>query len=180
MIRNIPNILTIIRIVLIPVIVVTFYIEGIFAHYITAGIFIFASITDYIDGILARRWKAQTEFGRILDPIADKMLVVATLVMMIDRKLAPVVPILAILCREIFVSGMREYLAEIKVALRVTFLAKIKTALQMIAIILIILGNEGSGTIYAFQLGIITLWIAAILTVITGYLYFHEGMRHIS
>ena len=78
MIRDIPNILTVTRIAMIPVLVVSFYMEGVRAQYVTAGIFIFASITDYIDGILARRWRAQTTFGRILDPIADKMLVVAT------------------------------------------------------------------------------------------------------
>lgn len=165
---------------MIPVLVVSFYMEGVIAQYVTAGIFIFASITDYIDGILARRWRAQTTFGRILDPIADKMLVVATLVMMVDRNLAPVVPILAILCREILVSGMREYLAEIRVALPVTFLAKIKTAVQMIAIILILLGNEGSGIVYAFQVGTAALWVAAGLTVMTGYLYLREGVKHLS
>lgn len=179
MLRDIPNILTLLRIALIPVLVMSFYIDELWAQYLTAGIFIFASITDYIDGILARKWRAQTIFGRVLDPIADKMLVVATLLMMVDRKLAPVIPILAILCREILISGMREYLAEIRVALPVTFLAKVKTAVQMAAIILILLGNEGSGIIYASKAGNIALWIAAILTLTTGYLYFRDGIRHL-
>ena len=171
--KNIPNILTLLRIALIPVLVGTFYIESKFSHYVATGIFIFASITDYFDGFLARVWKVQSSFGKVLDPVADKMLVVATLMMMVDKGITPVLPALVILCREILVSGMREYLAELKVNInpRVSYLAKIKTTTQMIAIIILLLGKEGTGITYANLLGEIVIWIAAVLTVVTGYAY---------
>lgn len=175
--KNIPNILTLLRIALIPVLVSAFYIEARFSHYIVTGIFIFASITDYFDGFLARIWKAQSSFGRMLDPIADKMLVISTLMMMVHKSIAPVLPALVILCREILVSGMREYLAELKVniSLRVSYLAKIKTATQIVAIIILLLGEKGTGIAYANLLGEIAIWIAAGLTVITGYAYLKES-----
>lgn len=171
--ENIPNILTLLRIALVPVLVSAFYIDSKFAHYVTTGIFVFASITDYFDGFLARAWKVQSSFGRILDPIADKVLVVATLMMMVDRDIAPVLPALVILCREILVSGMREYLAELKVkiSLPVSRLAKVKTTVQMLAIIILLLGEKGTGIAYTNLLGTIIIWIAAGLTVITGCAY---------
>lgn len=177
-IKNIPNILTILRIALIPVLVASFYFDGKMASYMSAGIFIFASITDYIDGLLARYWKAQTNFGRMLDPIADKMLVASTLLMLVDRKIAPVIPIVIILCREIFVSGMREYLASIQKNIPVRFVGKLKTAIQMVAIIILLLGEEILGT--NFELfGLTALWLAAGLTLISGFFYFAEGVKHI-
>ena len=174
--KNIPNILTLLRVALIPVLVATFYIDSKFSHYVATSIFIFASITDYFDGFLARVWKVQSSFGKVLDPVADKMLVVATLMMMVDKGIAPVLPALVILCREILVSGMREYLAELKVNIkpRVSYLAKIKTTTQMIAIIILLLGKEGTGITYANLLGEIVIWIAAVLTVVTGYAYLKE------
>ncbi len=178
--KNIPNILTLSRIALIPILVSAFYIEAKFAHYVATGIFVFASITDYFDGFLARTWKVQSNFGGVLDPVADKMLVVATLMMMVDKGIAPVLPALVILCREILVSGMREYLAElkVKVSLPVSYLAKIKTATQMVAIIILLLGEESTGIAYTNLLGQITIWIAAGLTVITGYAYLKEGISN--
>lgn len=178
MIKDIPNILTILRILLIPVLVLFFYIEGIVAHYIVAGIFIFASITDYIDGSLARKLNANSNFGRMLDPIADKMLVVSTLLMLVDKRMAPVIPIVAILCREICVSGMREYLASYKIKMPVSLLGKIKTVIQMTAIIILLLGNDIIGVEYANYIGNVTIWIAASLTVFSGYIYVKEGLKH--
>ena len=178
MIKNLPNFLTLLRIALIPVLVSVFYIDNKFAHFVAAGIFIFASITDYVDGFLARLWKAQSSFGTMLDPIADKMLVASTLLMMVDKNIAHVVPIIVILCREILVSGMREYLSELEVSLPVSRLAKLKTATQMIAIIILLLGNEGTGIKYTTEIGNIAIWFAAILTIITGYVYLKEGIRH--
>lgn len=180
MIKDLPNFLTVLRIALIPVLVAAFYIENKFAQFIVAGIFIFASITDYIDGFLARLWKVQSNFGRVLDPIADKMLVASTLVMMVNKNIAHVIPIIVILCREILVSGMRQYLAElkVKVSLPVSRLAKSKTATQMIAIIILLLGKEGTGISYAEEIGNIAIWLAAALTVITGYAYLKEGIKH--
>lgn len=176
--KKIPNALTILRILLIPVLVVSFYFEGKMISYISTGIFIFASVTDYVDGLLARHWGAQTNFGRMLDPIADKMLVTSTLIMLVDRHIAPVLPIVIILCREIFVSGMREYFASTKKKIRVRFLGKLKTAVQMIAITILLLGNEVLGD-NAEMLGLATLWMAAVMTLLSGFFYFVEGMKHL-
>jgi len=176
--RNIPNALTILRILLIPVLIISFYFDGKTANYISAGIFIFASITDYVDGFLARYWSVQTNFGRMLDPIADKMLVASTLLMLVDKKMAPVIPIVIILCREIFISGMREYLASIRKTIQVRFIGKFKTTIQMCAIIILLLGNDvlGSNT---EVIGLVGLWSAAVLTLISGLLYFIEGVKHL-
>ncbi|WHA05026.1 CDP-diacylglycerol--glycerol-3-phosphate 3-phosphatidyltransferase [Candidatus Bandiella numerosa] len=178
--KNIPNILTSLRIILIPILVSAFYIDSKIAHYTAAAIFIFASITDYFDGFLARTWRVQSNFGKVLDPIADKLLVAATLMMMVDRSIAPVLPALVILCREILVSGMREYLAElkVKVSVPVSHLAKIKTAAQMIAIIILLLGEETTGIPHTNLIGKISIWIAALLTVVTGYGYLRQCIRN--
>jgi CDP-diacylglycerol--glycerol-3-phosphate 3-phosphatidyltransferase len=171
-IKSIPNALTVLRIILIPILIISFYLEGKMSHYVSAGIFIFASITDYVDGVLARYWKAQSNFGRMLDPIADKMLVASTLLMLVDQRIAPVIPIVIILCREIFVSGMREYLGSIQKAIPVRFVGKLKTAIQMVAIITLLLGENG-------VFGEACLWVAAILTLLSGAFYFVEGLKHI-
>lgn len=176
--KNIPNSLTILRILLIPVLIVSFYFDGKTANYISTGIFIFASITDYVDGFLARYWSVQTNFGRMLDPIADKMLVASTLLMLVDKKMAPVIPIVIILCREIFISGMREYLASIRKTIHVKFIGKLKTTIQMCAIIVLLLGNEVLGSNTEI-IGLIALWSAAILTLVSGLSYFIEGVKHI-
>jgi CDP-diacylglycerol--glycerol-3-phosphate 3-phosphatidyltransferase len=180
--KNIPNFLTLLRIALIPVLAVAFYIESKFGNYVATGVFIFASITDYFDGFLARAWKAQSEFGRALDPIADKLLVAATLMMMVSQNMVPVLPAIVILCREILVSGMREYLAEFKanVKLLVNRLGKAKTTAQMIAIIILLLGEDITGIPYTDILGKIAIWIAAALTVITGYAYFREAIKNLN
>ena len=177
--NNIPNILTVIRIGLIPILVTSFYLEGNVARYVATSIFVFASITDYFDGLLARLWKTETSFGRMLDPIADKMLVISTLVMLLHKNMAPVLPILAILCREILVSGLREYLGQIKVSVPVSSLSKLKTGMQMVSIIVILLGEESTGICYINELGHILLWITTGLTLFTGYIYFKEGFKHI-
>ncbi len=174
MLKEIPNLLTLSRIFLIPILVLSFYLEGKLANYIAASIFIFASITDFFDGYLARVLKAQSSFGRMLDPIADKLLVASTLMMLIHFNRAPVVPTIAILCREILVSGLREYLAGLKISIPVTGLSKIKTAVQMIAIIILLLGHKVLPVPFIDLIGEFTLWIAAILTLITGYGYWRE------
>ncbi|CAG7593470.1 MAG: CDP-diacylglycerol--glycerol-3-phosphate 3-phosphatidyltransferase [Candidatus Midichloria sp.] len=177
--NKIPNILTLIRIALIPILVTSFYLEGNAARYVATGIFIFASITDYFDGLLARLWKTETSFGRMLDPIADKMLVISTLVMLVHKNMAPVLPILAILWREILVSGLREYLGQIKVSMPVSSLSKVKTVMQMISIIVVLLGEESTGIHYLTPLGHTLLWVTAALTLFTGYIYFKEGWQHL-
>jgi CDP-diacylglycerol--glycerol-3-phosphate 3-phosphatidyltransferase len=177
MIKSVPNILTICRILLIPVLIASFYLEGKTSYYVATAIFIFASITDYFDGFIAKLYKAQSEFGRMLDPIADKMLVASALVMLIHFDRVHVLPAIAILCREILVSGMREYMAELKVSIPVSNLAKAKTATQMIAISLLLLGDQGTGFEFVPILGAILIWLAAILTIFTGYLYCKQGFK---
>lgn len=178
MFKQIPNILTTVRIILIPVLVIVLYFENQIMRYIAAGIFIAASITDCLDGLMARMYKLQTNFGRMLDPIADKMLITSTLLLLVNKHMVPIVPTVAILCREIFVSGMRVYLAEIKIRLPVSFISKIKTLLQMFSIAIILLGEDGSGIPNAEKIGSISLWVTAALTVISGYVYFKEVYKH--
>jgi CDP-diacylglycerol--glycerol-3-phosphate 3-phosphatidyltransferase len=177
--KNLPNILTISRIIVIPIIVATFYIEDSkLAHKLAAGLFLLASITDFFDGYLARAWSMQSNLGRFLDPIADKLLVGAVILMLVHYKRADVIPALAIICREILVSGLREFLAELRIGMPVSKLAKLKTATQLGAIFILLLGSKGSGFAYADLLGRITLWVAAGLTVFTGYAYLVAGMKY--
>lgn len=178
--HDIPNLLTLTRILLIPVLIVSFYIKGSFGHWLVAGIFTFACLTDYFDGILARMFNAQSNFGRVLDPIADKLLVASTLMMLVHFDRAPIIPSILILCREITVSGLREYLAEFKVSIPVSNLAKIKTAIQFIALIILILGEPIIGIAYLDVIGCVALYVAAFLTLVTGYAYLKEGLNRIS
>jgi len=187
---NIPNLLTYGRILAVPLIVLCFYAEGRlessdFARWSAVALFALASITDYLDGYLARIWKQTSNIGRMLDPIADKLLV-ATCLMLLAAD--PVETIhgwslwaaIVILCREILVSGLREYLAELKVSLPVTRLAKWKTTIQMFAIGFLLAGPAGDNILpYTTQIGIILLWISAIVTLYTGYDYFRAGLKHI-
>ncbi|MDA0782384.1 MAG: CDP-diacylglycerol--glycerol-3-phosphate 3-phosphatidyltransferase [Rickettsiales bacterium] len=188
--KKIPNILTVFRIVIIPILVASFFIEGKMYHWVAAGLFIIASITDFFDGYLARTLKATSKLGRFLDPIADKLLVASAILMLVHFDgigRYDIVPAVAILCREIMVSGLREFLAEINVSVPVTKLAKVKTAVQMTAIFLLLLGVEGPSfdeveeiteinlTVF---IGRILLWVSAVLTVITGYAYLKAGLKH--
>jgi len=177
MMKSVPNILTVGRVFLIPILIASFYLEGRTSYYVATAIFIFASITDYFDGFIAKLYKAQSAFGRMLDPIADKMLVASALVMLIEFDRVHVLPAIAILCREILVSGMREYMAELKVSIPVSNLAKLKTSTQMVAISLLLLGDEGTGLKFIPILGTILIWLAAVLTIFTGYLYCKQGFK---
>ncbi len=177
--KELPNILTIFRILLIPILVMSFYITDDLGSWLAAIIFTFASITDYFDGVLARSLNAQSQFGRVLDPIADKLLVAATLMMLVHLGKAPVLPAILILCREITVSGLREYLAEFKLSIPVTRLAKFKTGIQFAAILILLLNERIINVPYIDLAGKIAIWIAAILTLITGYAYCKEGFKKI-
>ena len=185
---NIPNILTYGRIVAVPLIVICFFIEGKlngsdFARWSALGIFIVASITDFFDGYLARIWEQTSALGRMLDPIADKLLVAAVLLLLAaDGTIAgwAIWAAIIILCREILVSGLREYLAELKVSVPVTKIAKWKTALQMVSIGFLLAGPAGDKVIpYTTNIGMGLLWLAAIITLYTGYDYFRAGIRHV-
>jgi len=140
-------------------------------------------VTDWLDGHMARRWEQQSEIGRFLDPIADKLLVSATLFMLtaFGRLSAEaLLPALVILCREILVSGLREYLAGLRVGMPVSRLAKWKTVIQMVAIGVLIVGDAGPGFVPVVGIGETLLWIAAILTLVTGYDYLQAGLRHMA
>ncbi|ABM45614.1 CDP-diacylglycerol-glycerol-3-phosphate 3-phosphatidyltransferase [Bartonella bacilliformis Peru38] len=183
-----PNILTYARIVAVPLVVACFFLEGQLqssdiARWTAVSIFIIASITDFLDGYLARIWEQTSNIGRMLDPIADKLLVSACLLLLAaDSTIAgwTLWAAIIILCREILVSGLREYLAELKVSVPVSRLAKWKTFVQMIAIILLLAGPAGNKIIpYTIEFGIAMLWISALLTLWTGWDYFRAGLKHV-
>ncbi len=181
---NIPNLLTMLRIWAIPMIVLTFLFNTPFWAWTGAILFILAGITDYMDGYLARHLNQLSRFGRVLDPIADKLLVGAVLLMLAySGRLGVwgILPAVVILCREILVSGLREFLAEIKVGCPVTKLAKWKTACQMTALPMLIVASPAhSGfltTIFSW-VGMFALWGAALLTVMTGYDYWQSGRKY--
>ncbi len=132
MLRALPNILTMSRILIIPILIASFYLEGRLSNWVAAGLFFVAGITDYFDGYLARAYSVQSKLGKFLDPIADKLLVAAAILMLIHFDRAHIVPALAIICREIMVSGLREFLAEIHISVPVSRLAKVKTGFQML------------------------------------------------
>lgn len=189
---NIPNMLTYARIVAVPLVVLCFFLEGRlqssdFARWSALFLFVAASITDYLDGYLARIWKQTSNIGRMLDPIADKLLVATCLLLLAadtDHRGGiagwSLWAAIIILCREILVSGLREYLAELKVSVPVTRLAKWKTATQMVAIAFLLAGPAGDKIFpYTTQIGLTLLWLAALLTLYTGYDYFRAGAKHI-
>jgi len=176
--QAIPNILTLSRIVVIPLLVGAFYLPSGWAYGVAAGLFAYASVTDFFDGYMARAWSAQSALGRFLDPIADKLLVAAAIMMLVEDDRAHVLPSLAILCREILVSGLREYLADFKVSMPVSSLAKVKTAVQMLSIFLLLLGPALPAAWQIVEAGNLLLWVAAALTLITGYAYLRIGLKH--
>lgn len=180
---SLPNLLTLARIAVIPVIVVLMYLAGEAARWAALVLFLAACITDYLDGYLARTRGEVSDLGRFLDPIADKLLVVAVLVVATAQGwLGPlgVLAGLAIICREILVSGLREYLAGDQVVVHVSQLAKWKTAAQMAALAVIILGDAGPQAWHLAVVGEALLGLAALMTLTTGYQYLRAGIRHMS
>jgi cardiolipin synthase len=160
------------------IIVMTFYLDNPFSHRLGAILFILASITDFFDGYIARKFNLVSNFGKMFDPIADKILVGCVIIMLLKKDMVVEVPCLLILAREFLVSGLREFLALVKVSVPVSRLAKVKTFLQMFALSILILGSKGSGIVYMDLLGEIILWIAAFLTIITGYSYFKACSKY--
>src|SRR5215471_12043907 len=184
----IPNLLTYGRIVAVPAVVAAMYWQdilqgGLWLRWVALFIFITAGITDILDGYVARSWGQQSSFGRMLDPIADKLLVASTLLMLAaDGTIRgwSLWAAIVILCREILVSGLREYLAELRVSVPVTQLAKWKTTLQLIAIGFLIAGDAGDLILpITSQIGLTLLWMSALLTLYTGWDYFRAGVRHL-
>ena len=181
---SLPNLLTYGRIVAVPLVVLCFFLEGRlqssdFARWSALAIFIAASITDFFDGYMARAWEATSHIGRFLDPIADKLLVASALLMLVHDGRADVLPSIAILCREILVSGLREFLAELRISVPVSQLAKFKTTAQLVAISLLLLAPAIPGFML-YDLGSWLLWLAAALTLVTGYLYLKVGIKHLA
>ena len=180
MLTNPPNLLTASRIAAVPALVAAFYVEGDFGKWATCTIFTLAAVTDFFDGYLARSWSMQSPLGRMLDPIADKLLVGAAILMLVHFGRAPILPSLVILCREILVSGLREFLAEVQVGMPVSRLAKWKTGVQMTAIGFLLAGTAAPWWLFADRVGLYGLWLAAALTLITGFDYLLVGLRHSS
>lgn len=180
---SLPNILTYGRIVAVPVMAaVLFFGVGDMARWIAFAIFVTACLTDWLDGYLARIWSQQSNLGRMLDPIADKLLVGVTLLMLVSIGTIggwSIWAALIILSREILVSGLREFLAELNVKVHVTQLAKWKTMLQFTALALLIAGPAAEQTVPGIvEVGLGILWLAALLTLVTGYDYLKAGIRH--
>ena len=181
---NLPNLLTLSRIVIIPLVVGLLYIEQPLGNWLAFAAYVFAGISDFFDGYLARAWKQQSAMGRFLDPIADKLLIATLLLVMVaeDRITGiAVLPAVVILCREILVSGLREFLAELRVSVPVTTLAKWKTTIQILALGFLIVGGAGPdfGPLTTTDVGVYGLWAAAVLTLVTGFDYLVVGLKHI-
>jgi CDP-diacylglycerol--glycerol-3-phosphate 3-phosphatidyltransferase/cardiolipin synthase len=180
---SLPNILTYGRIVAVPVLAgVLFFGTGEVSRWLAFTIFVTACLTDWLDGYLARILEQQSNLGRMLDPIADKLLVGATLLMLVHASTIggwSIWAALIILSREILVSGLREFLAELNVKVHVTQLAKWKTTVQFISLAMLLAGPAAEGILPGTtSAGIVLLWIAALLTLLTGYDYLKAGVRH--
>ena len=186
MLKKIPNILTIGRIIIVPFFVLAFYLPGFYGDLTAFALFVIASFTDFLDGMLARMMGQESKLGELLDPIADKIIVATALILLVMSgtiRHYEVIAAIIILTREILISGLREFLARGQIKLPVTNLAKLKTFLQMVAISLLLTGETGN-KILNFQdynaqtIGIILLWLSAFLTLYTGYEYLRKGIDH--
>ena len=186
MLKKIPNILTIGRIIIVPFFVLAFYLPGFYGDLTACVLFVIASFTDFLDGMLARMMGEESKLGELLDPIADKIIVATALILLVMSgtiRHYEVIAAIIILTREILISGLREFLARGQIKLPVTNLAKLKTFLQMIAIALLLTGETGNKIINfqdynAQTIGIILLWLSALLTLYTGYEYLRKGIDH--
>ena len=181
-IYTIPNIITFIRIFLIPIILYLLFSENPNIVLIAGLLFIISSVSDYFDGYLARTLNQSSKLGTLLDPIADKLLIASVIVVLVDTSVISnihVVPAIIILLREIAISGLREFLAKLNTDMPVSKLAKYKTTFQMVSlsILIISLGFELNDLLW--NIGLITLWIAAIITLLSGYNYMAKGLKHI-
>ena len=183
MLRRLPNVLTLSRIIAIPVVVALLFLKEPLASWLALSAYVGACVTDFFDGYFARAWKQQSALGRFLDPTADKLMIAAVvLVLVADRRIdgLTILPAMVILCREILVSGLREYLASLKVLVPVSRLSKWKTAIQMTALGFLLGANAipAFGPVSTHDIGVVGLWGAAILTLVTGYGYLRVGLRH--
>jgi len=184
---KIPNILTIGRIIIVPFFVISFFLPGFYGEIIPFLLFILASFTDFLDGLLARLYKEESKLGELLDPIADKIIVSTALILLVMNGTIQnyeVIAAIIILTREILISGLREFLADVQVKIPVSNLAKGKTFIQMFSIAILLTGETGNKIINfedynAQTVGIILLWLSAFLTLYTGYDYVRKGIEHV-
>ncbi len=184
---KIPNILTIGRIIIVPFFVISFFLPGFYGEIIPFLLFILASFTDFLDGLLARLYKEESKLGELLDPIADKIIVSTALILLVMNETIQnyeVIAAIIILTREILISGLREFLADVQIKIPVSGLAKSKTFIQMFSIAILLTGETGNKIINfedynAQTVGIILLWLSAFLTLYTGYDYVRKGIEHI-
>ena len=185
---SLPNILTYARIAAIPVVVGCVFAQSIldgplWLRWVALAVFIAAGVTDYLDGYYARIWDQQSAFGRMLDPIADKLLVSSCLLILAADGIIhgwSLWAAIVILCREILVSGLREYLAELRVSVPVSRLAKWKTVWQLVAVGFLIAGDAGDQVLpVVTPIGLALLWLSALVTLYTGWDYLRAGLRHV-
>ena len=184
---KIPNILTIGRIIIVPFFVISFFLPGFYGEIIPFLLFILASFTDFLDGLLARLYKEESKLGELLDPIADKIIVSTALILLVMNGTIQnyeVIAAIIILTREILISGLREFLADVQIKIPVSGLAKVKTFIQMFAIAILLTGETGNKIINfedynAQTIGIVLLWLSAFLTLYTGYDYVRKGIEHV-
>ncbi len=184
---KIPNTLTIGRIIIVPFFVISFFLPGFYGEIIPFLLFILASFTDFLDGLLARLYKEESKLGELLDPIADKIIVSSALILLVMNGTIQnyeVIAAIIILTREILISGLREFLAEVQIKIPVSSLAKGKTFIQMFSIAILLTGETGNKIINfedynAQTVGIILLWLSAFLTLYTGYDYVRKGIEHV-
>ena len=181
---SLPNLLTYARIAAVPLVVACLLAGSDAWRWAAVGLFVAAALTDFLDGYLARLWSQQSSLGRMLDPIADKLLVAAVLLMLAADGTIAGVHIWAaiiILSREVLVSGLREFLGQVQASVPVTQLAKYKTAVQLVAIGFLIAGPAGDKILpYNSEIGLAGLWVAALLTLYTGFDYFRAGIKHLT
>ena len=181
-----PNYLTIGRIIIVPVFVFAFYLPGFYGDVIPFALFVIASFTDFLDGLLARLYKEESKLGELLDPIADKIIVSSALILLVMNQTIQnyeVIAAIIILTREILISGLREFLADVQIKIPVSNLAKSKTFIQMLSIAILLTGETGNKIINledynAQTIGIVLLWLAAFLTLYTGYDYVRKAIEH--
>ena len=184
MLSKIPLSLTYLRILIIPFFIFTFFIKSDFGRWMTCGLFVFACLTDYLDGKLARSLNQESKLGALLDPIADKIIVAVAIMLLIHDETIKDLTLFAaliIISREILVSGLREFLASLSISLPVSSLSKAKTFIQMFALSVLLSGEPGNDFLlgYGRDIGLSSLWIAAVITVYTGYIYLVKGLKYV-
>jgi cardiolipin synthase len=185
---TLPNLLTLSRIFAVPILVFLLWQPRPIDYAITFVLYCIVGVTDYFDGYLARAWNSISRLGQFLDPIADKIMVASVIIMLVASRKADgdppilqdfsIIPALIILLREIIVSGLREFLADLRVSMPVSHLAKWKTTLQLVALGALILGGATPGQPWIHLVGVLSLWAAAALTLVTGYDYLRIGLKH--